>query len=125
MQKILLALALGLASFYASAGPNLVAQPLPASGPQPTSASITVNGAPGPACTLPKAADGSVQLTCDLASLPASGAFTIVATYTYTSGCVNTANAATCTTGGVASSAPFVLTRRSGNAGGPVLSIEP
>jgi hypothetical protein len=109
----------------AFAGPTLTAQAMPVSGPQPASMAITVNGSAGPACTLPKAADGSVQGTCDLASLAVPGTYTIVATYTYVAGCVNTANAATCQAGGLASSTPFALTRIASPAVGPVLRIEP
>jgi hypothetical protein len=107
------------------AAPTLTADAMPATGPQPSTAAITVNGSAGPACTLPKAADGSVMATCDLAALAVPGVYTIVMTYTYTAGCVNTANAATCTQGGVASSAPFVLTRSAPPAAGPVLRISP
>jgi hypothetical protein len=125
MQKILLTLALILASFCAWAAPTLTAQSMPATGPQPASMAITINGAAGPACTLPKAADGSVQATCDLASLAVPGTYTIVATYTYVAGCVNTANAATCQTGGVASSTPFAFTRLASPATGPALLVSP
>ena len=125
MKKSILAAALALVSSLATAGPTLTAQSLPATGPQPASMAITVNGSAGPSCTLPKAADGSVQGTCDLAALAVPGVYTIVATYTYVAGCVNTANAATCQTGGVASSAPFVLTRIVSPATGPVLLISP
>ena len=77
------------------------------------------------ACTLPKAPDGSVQLTCDLATLAVPGTYTIVATYTYVAGCVNAANAATCQSGGVVSSTPFVLTRVASPVLGPVLRVSP
>ena len=125
MKQILSALILLALSSLASAAPTLSAAPMPASGPQPASMSVTVNGAAGPACTLPKAADGSVQGSCDLASLAVPGVYTLVATYTYVAGCVNTANAATCQAGGVASSTPFVLTRAAFPATGPVLLISP
>lgn len=123
--KLAIATILLCTSMAASAGPTLTAQSLPASGPQPSSMSITINGSAGPVCTLPKAADGSVQGTCDLAALAVPGVYTIVATYTYVAGCVNTANAATCQTGGVASSAPFVLTRSVFPATGPALLVSP
>lgn len=125
MQKTLSALILLLASCFAYAAPTLNAQPVPNTAPQPSTAAITVNGAAGPACTLPVAADGSMTLTCDLVSLAVPGTYTIVATYTYVAGCVNAANAATCSTGGVASSAPFVLTRAAFPATGPALRVSP
>jgi hypothetical protein len=124
MKSLLFALCFA-ASFYASAAPTLVAAPLPASGPQPASMSITVNGSPGPACTLTKAADASVQASCDMVSLPVPGVYNIIATYTYVSGCVNSANAATCQNGGVASSAPFNFTRLASPATGPALLVSP
>lgn len=107
------------------AGPTLSADPLPATGVQPSTAAITVNGTAGPACTLPKAADGSMQARCDLTSLAVPGTYSIVMTYTYVAGCVNAANAATCQQGGVASSSPFALQLRAAPAAGPVLRIEP
>lgn len=105
--------------------PTLSAESMPATGPQPSSVAITVNGSLGPPCALPKAADGSVQATCDLATLSVPGTYTIVMTYTYVAGCVNSANAATCQAGGTASSAPFVLTRSAPPAAGPVLRVSP
>lgn len=106
------------------AAPTLVGDPLPSSGPQPTSASITVNGSAGPSCTLPKATDGSVQMRCDLAALTSPGVYTLVASYVYVAGCTNSTNAATCTDGGTVASSPFVLTRQAG-AAKPTLSVTP
>jgi hypothetical protein len=125
MYKTILSLLILLLSSFAYAAPTLNAQPVPNTAPQPSTAAITVNGAAGPTCTLPVATDGSMTLTCDLASLTVPGTYTIVATYTYVAGCVNAANAATCSTGGVASSAPFVLTRAAFPATGPALHVSP
>jgi hypothetical protein len=123
MKKLLLILAMVASSAYPA--PTLNADALPATGPQPSTATITVNGGAGPVCSLPKAADGSVQLTCDLATLAVPGTYTIVATYTYVAGCVNSADAATCQNGGVASSAPFALTRVASPVAGPRLRVSP
>jgi hypothetical protein len=127
MRKLLFAAALfviGLVALPALAGPTLAASPYPASGPQPASVSITVNGNAGPACTLPKAADGSVKPTCDLSSLSA-GSYTIVMTVSSPPGCTSQSSPATCTTIGSASSSPFLLTLSAGVATAPVLQIGP
>jgi hypothetical protein len=102
----------------ANAAPTLTADPYPATAPQPSSITLTVNGAAGPVCTLAAGTAGALIPTCDLASIPA-GTSTLVMTAVFTKGCVTATNAATCTDGGSASSAPFSYTRRALSASGP------
>jgi hypothetical protein len=116
------ALVLTLLSSSAIAGPTLTADAYLVN--QPTEASITVNGAAGPVCTLPKAADGSVKPTCDLTSL-ALGSYTIVLTVANVAGCSAATSPATCTKEGRASSAPFFLTLVGGSVSAPVVRVAP
>ena len=126
MKKLLLLTAGVLASLGALAAPTLTADAVPSTGVQPATATLTVNGAAGPACTLPKAADGSVKPSCDLASLaPSATPYTLVLTYNYTAGCVNTPTGAVCTDGGAAASAPFSFTRAAKGAAPSNVQVSP
>jgi hypothetical protein len=126
--KILAALALACLSAFAQAQAapwKLTAAAYPATAPQPSAATFNVNGGPQIACALLAVANGGIQPSCTLASITSYGTFTLVMIATFAAGCVNVANAATCTTGGVVSSAPFAFTYSSGLASSPVLSVTP
>lgn len=124
--KRLLPLFLLALTAHASAGPTLVADPYPSTGPQPTSVGVTVNGsaAPGVNCTLPKDAAGAVKPTCDLTSLT-PGAYTIVMMVSNAANCPNPTSPATCVGGGSVSSAPFMLNLLPGLATSPTLRVAP
>ncbi len=120
-----LVLALAASTSWAQAAPwSLRAAPYPSTGFQPTSATFTVNGGAPIACTVP-IVSGGVQPTCPLASITAFGTYTLVMTATFASGCLNSPNQATCTSGGPASSDPFVFNYSSGLASKPILSVAP
>ena len=123
----LLLITLAFVAGPALAGPTLSSDAYPANLPnaaQPTEVSITVNGAAGPACTLPRAADGSVRPTCDLTSL-APGSYTIVMSVSNPAACPAQTSPATCTLGGAALSAPFLLKLSPGAVTAPVLRVAP
>jgi hypothetical protein len=109
------------------AGPTLYAAPYLSTSVQPTTVGLTLNGTPAPAsvtCTLPKNAAGDVTPTCDLTSL-APGSYTIVMMVSANANCPNPTSPATCTGGGAASSAPFVLNLLPGLATSPTLRVAP
>jgi hypothetical protein len=125
MQKLLVSFLLLLVSSYAWAAPTLTADPYPATGIQPTAASVTVNGATPISCSLVTSANGLVP-TCDLASITAPGTYTLVLSVTTQAGCLPPVpNAATCSGAGVASSTPFAYTWTGSVARIPVLRVSP
>jgi hypothetical protein len=107
------------------AAPFLVASPYPATAGQPEKAWVTT-GSGQIICTLPKAVDGSVTPTCDLASL-VPGSYTLVLTVSNEYACATNPDnsAGSCTLGGSASSAPFGYSIKAGAASAPVLSLKP
>lgn len=122
--KFALLAALALVSSMALAAPTLTTDPYPSAGVQPDTASVTVNGQPGPACTLAKGTDSSTTPTCDLASLPplpatATGAYSIVVSVTKKASCTLANGITTCVTGSAASSVPFPLNITSGSVAAP------
>lgn len=124
MRKTLTLAALLLISTATQAAPFLLADPYPASAPQPDSASFTVNGGAPVACQLVTVA-GGVQPKCDLASITAPGTYTLVMTVSRAGGIVNGPNGATNTAAGSASSSPFAYRLLVGNVPTPVLSVAP
>lgn len=105
----------------AAAAPTLTANPYAVA---PAAATLSVDGGPPIACTLPSVS-GGVQPTCDLASITAPGTYTLVLTVTKNAECVNTLNAAECSGAGSASSAPFAYTWKGSVVPTPVLSVAP
>jgi hypothetical protein len=102
---IVIAVFVMMAYGMAKAAPTLSADPVPATGPQPTGAEWQVQGASTwTPCTLtgtPKV------MACDLVSLTSTvGPSTILARYTYTAGCDATG---ACWGAGAAVSTPFAF----------------
>lgn len=125
MIKNLLLAVLLAACGLAHAAPILLADPYPASGVQPDSATLSVNGGSTITCTLPTVT-GGVQPTCDLVSITSPGTYTLVLTVTKNPITVTTADGATTTPGGSASSSPFVWRRLAGGVSAPAsLKIAP
>ena len=122
--KYLIALALTTASFTASAAPFLYADPYAATGVQPDTASLTVNGGAPIQCQLMTVTAG-LQPKCDLGSITTVGTYTLVMTVAKAASITNTTGGATNTGGGTASSAPFSYVLRSGNVSAPVLRVAP
>ena len=116
--------ALLLAASPAMAAPFIVADPYPATGVQPDSASFTVNGGSPVACAL-ETVSGGVRPKCDLASITTPGTYTIVVTVTKNPSITNGTNTATNTAGSVASSAPFAYRLITAPVAGPVLNVAP
>ncbi len=123
--KHLLAFALACLAVAAQAAPTLSADPYPSTGPQPTSVTLTVNGSPGPACTLVAGTGGSLTPRCDLAALAVPGTYTLVMTAVTTGGCTQPTSPATCTQAGSASSVPFSLSLQGASATRPVVRVAP
>jgi hypothetical protein len=123
--RFTIALLLLLASFAAICSPTLTSGPYPTTVTQPATASVTVNGQPGPSCTMVKGADGAVTPTCDLSSLPVPGTYTLILTVSHPGGCTSPTSPSTCAAAGSASSPPFSLTRSAGAVSAPVVRIAP
>jgi hypothetical protein len=100
-------LALLLLPIGVQAAPFLTPDPYPATGTQPDSASMTINGGSPVACSL-ATVTGGIQPKCDLASITSPGSYTLVLTVVKNASIVNGTNTATNTAGSQASSAPFV-----------------
>lgn len=110
MKRLALLAALLFAS-AAQAGPTLTSAPYAMTAAQPDSASLDVGGIPW-ACTLPKAADGSVTPTCDLTGLQ-PGVYPVVLTVKNSQGCYSGPDSWDCAMGGgSASSTLLTLTIR-------------
>ena len=122
--KHLFAVALTMASFTASAAPFLYADPYPATGVQPDTASLIVNGGAPIQCQLVTMTAG-LQPKCDLGSITTVGTYTLVMTVAKAASITTTPGGATNTGGGTASSAPFTYVLRSGNVSAPVLRVAP
>ncbi len=125
MKRSLLTLIFATAAIACSAAPNLLTAPYPATGPQPSSATMTVNGGAPQACLMRGMPDGAVQPACDLAAITTPGVYTIVVTAVALAGCTNGPNTATCSAGGSVSSDPFSYVLKAALAGKPVLSVTP
>lgn len=102
MKRVLMALLL-CAWGLAHGQPFLLADPVPAGVAQPTSYKFSINGGPLQACAVVTAADGSVQMKCDLAGtgVPVPGV-------TYTGKAFTFVAVATNSAGDSPSSSPFV-----------------
>jgi hypothetical protein len=108
------------ASVAAFAAPSLLADPYPATAPQPDAVTFTVNGGAPQACVLTAVA-GGLQPRCDLAGLTA-GTYTLVMTASRAAGC----QGSTCWDAGSASSAPFSYTRAASAVAAPIgLGLQP
>jgi hypothetical protein len=117
---LLVALVTLAASVAAFAAPHLYADPYPATGVQPDSVTMTVNGGAPQACELTAVA-GGLQPRCDLAALTA-GTYTLVMTASRAAGC----SGSTCWAAGSASSAPFSYTRAASAVAAPTgLGLQP
>ena len=105
MRTLNLVALLVLSVSAAQAAPTLSADPVAATGPQPTGAEWQVQGA---TTWTPCALAGTPKvMTCDLVSLTSTvGPATLLARYTYTAGCDATG---ACWAAGAAVSAPFAF----------------
>lgn len=122
--KYVPALCLLLLCGSAQAAPRLLADPYPATGVQPDTAAVTINGGAPLACTL-VAVTGGLQPQCDLVSITNPGTYTLVMTVTKAASIVNTPGGAVNSPGGSASSAPFSYRLQAAGVAGPTLSVSP
>ena len=125
--KLIIVLALwALFCVAAYAAPTLTSSPYSTATTQPTSATLSIDGAQTVVCTVPKDAAGTVTAVCDLATVPA-GTHTLILNVANTYGCTQSADGltASCVGGGTASSVPFTYTWNPVSASKPSLLFKP